>query len=39
MICPSMGVGLKHDLMQYIPIVGNFGSLDLSIQFEYRIKY
>ena len=27
------GVGLKHDLMQYIPIVGNAVPLDLSIQF------
>ena len=27
------GVGLKHDLMQYIPIFGNAVPLDLSIQF------
>ena len=27
------GIGLKHDLMQYIPIVGNAVPLDLSIQF------
>ena len=27
------GIGLKHDLMQYIPIVGNTIPLDLSFQF------